>query len=133
MDLIHIYKKIVTDDGMNWVLFKHGSCVMLMKPEKDIRGQAINILKEHGSVVAGTPSGDFEVTKIPEIGGWVVTGDYPGIMVYVSEEECEKKDDFEVGMIGRTKREQDAKELEVLHVEAKHKDTTSSTLIRSDV
>lgn len=119
MDLIRIYKKIVTDKSMSWVLFKHGTCVMLLNHEKDIREGAISILKEHGQVVAGTPSGDFEVTKIPEIKGWVVTGDYPGIMMYVSEVEGKKKDDVEVGIIGRTKRERDAKELEVLYAEAK--------------
>ena len=95
---------------------------MLLNPEEDIHMQAIKILKEHGSVVAGTPSGDFEVTKVPQINGWVVTGDYPGIMMYVFQEEVgEKNSDFEIGMIGRTKRERDAKELEVVHVEDKGK------------
>lgn len=94
---------------------------MLLSPEGDAQAQAIKILKEHGLVVAGTPSGDFEVTKIPEINGWVVTGDYPGIMMYVSLEEGEKKGDFEIGMIGRTKRELDGKELEIVYVEDKKK------------
>src|SRR3989344_3773825 len=121
MDLINIYKKIVTDPSMSWVLFKNGTCVMLLRPEEDVQTQAIKILKEHGLVVAGTPSGDFEVTKIPEINGWVVTGDYPGIMMYVSEEEGEKKGDAEVGLIGRNKREHDSRELEVVHIEDKRK------------
>lgn len=121
MDLIHIYRKIITDPSMSWVLFHNGTCVMLLSPEEDVRTQAIKILKEHGPAVAGTPSGDFEVTKIPEIKGWVVTGDYPGIMMYVPLEEGKNKSDFEIGMIGRTKRECDARELEVLHVEDKQK------------
>ena len=42
--------------------------------------------------------------------------------MYVSSEEADnKKSDFEIGMIGRTKRELDAKELEVVHVEDKRK------------
>lgn len=95
---------------------------MLLAPQEDAQAQAIKILKEHGPVVAGTPSGDFEVTKIPEINGWVVTGDYPGIMVYVSSEEAGKKSsDIEVGIVGRTKRESDAKELDVVYVEDKGK------------
>lgn len=121
MDLINIYKKIVTDSSMNWVLFKCGTCVMLLYPEEDLRAQAIRILKEHGAVVAGTPTGDFEVTKIPEIKGWVVTGDYPGIMMYVSEEEGKNKDDLYVGLAGRNKREQDTKKLEVVYIEDKRK------------
>lgn len=119
MDLVKIYKKIVTDPLMNWVLFKNGTCVMLLKPQKDIKTQAIQILQRHGQVTAGTPTGDFEVTKIPEINGWVITGDYPGIMMYVSDEEGEKKDNAEIGLIGRNKRERDAQELEVLHIEDK--------------
>lgn len=122
MDSVNIYKKIIIDPLMNWVLFKNGTCVMLMNPEKDIQEQAIKILKEHGMVAAGSPSGDFEVTKIPEINGWVVTGDYPGIMIYISIEEADKKNsDFEIGIIGRTKRERDAKELKVVYVENKQK------------
>ncbi|MEK7543381.1 MAG: hypothetical protein AAB557_00770 [Patescibacteria group bacterium] len=120
MDIISIFQKVVTDPTMSWVLFKNGTCVMLLTPEEDIKNQAIAILKDHGSVVAGTPSGDFEVTKIPDINGWIVTGDYPGIMTYVSSEEAGKKDsDFEVGIFGRTKKEQDATSLEVVHIEDK--------------
>ena len=122
MDLINIYKKIITDQSASWVLFKHGTCVMLLEPQKDIKEQGVKILREHGSVIPGTPSGDFEVTKIPEIKGWVVTGDYPGIMMYVSYEEAgNNKNDFEIGMIGRSKREHDSKELEVVRVEDKGK------------
>lgn len=121
MDLVNTYRKIVIDPNVSWIVFKNGTCVMLMDPEEDIRVQAVKILKEHGLVVAGTSSGDFEVTKIPEINGWVVTGDCPGIMVYVSLEEGKKDSDFEIGMIGRTKRECDAKELEVVHIEDKRR------------
>lgn len=123
MDLVSVYKKIVIDQSSSWVLFGNGTCVMLLEPQKNIKEQAIKILREHGSVAAGTPSGDFEVTKIPEISGWIVTGDYPGIMMYVSLKEGEKKGDFEIGMIGRTKRELDGKVLEVVYVEEKHKKT----------
>lgn len=122
MDLVKIYKKIIIDPSTCWVLFKHGTCVMLTKPGKDIRAQAINILKEHGSVMPGTPSGDFEVTKIPDLKGWVIIGDSPGIIMYVPMEEiCNNKSDFELGMIGRTKRELDGKELKVIYSEDKRK------------
>ena len=120
MDLINIYKKVITDPSMSWILFKYGTCVMLLNPAKDLQAQAVKILKEHGQVVAGTSSGDFDVTKIPEINGWVVIGDYPGIMMYVSDEETGgKRSDFDIGMIGRSKRERDSIELEMVHVEDK--------------
>ncbi len=63
MDLVSVYKKVVTDPAMSWVLFKHGTCVMMLKPQDDINTQAIRILQTHGSVIVGTPSGDFTVTK----------------------------------------------------------------------
>jgi len=116
MDLVSVYKKVITDQSASWVLFKHGTCVMLLKPEINVQEQAVEILRQHGPVTPGTPSGDFEVIKIPEVNGWLVIGNYPGMMMYVSNEEAGKKDDFEIGMIGRTKREQDAKELEVTHI-----------------
>ncbi len=120
MDLVNIYKKIIIDQSASWVLFKHGTCVMLLEPQKDIKTQAIQILQKHGVVIAGTPSGDFEVSKIPEIKGWMVTGDYPGIMMFVSEEEAgNNENDFEIGMLGRRKRELDAKTLEVIHIKDK--------------
>ena len=118
MDLVNIYRRIIRDSSSGWALFKHGTCVVINEPEKDIRGQAITILKEHGSTTPGTPTADFQVIKIREIDGWVVTGDYPGIMIYVSREEAGyRKSDFEIGIRGRTKRELDAKELIVEHVE----------------
>lgn len=118
MDGVAVFQKAVIDPSMSWVLFKHGTCVMLLTPEKDIKDQAIRILKDHGAVMPGTPSGDFEVTQIPDIQGWIVTGSYPGIMVYVSEEEVGKKhSDFEIGMLGRTKRDLDAKFVTVIHTE----------------
>ena len=124
MDLVSIFKKIIIDTQVSWVLFKNGTCVMFENPQKDPQTEAINILKKQGRVIPGTPSGDFEVTKIPEINGWVVTGNYPGIMMYVSQEEAGgKNSDFEIGMIGRTKREHDAKTLEVVKVKDKSKNS----------
>ena len=103
MDLIHIYKKIIIDQLVSWVLFRHGTCVMLLEQQKNIKEQAIKILHEHGSVMSGTPSGD-----------------YPGIMMYVPDEEAGgKRSDFDIGMIGRSKRERDSIELEMVHVEDK--------------
>lgn len=119
MDVLTVFKKVIIDPSVSWVLFKYGTCVMLLNPEKDLRNQAVNILTNHGLVMAGTPSGDFEVTKVSEINGWIVTGDYDGIMMYVSAEEGKKKGDAEIGLIGRNKREQDTKELIVLHIEDK--------------
>lgn len=118
MDFIAVFQKVVIDPDVSWVLFKHGTCVMLLTPEDDIRKQAIRILKDHGSVIPGTPSGDFDVTRIPDIQGWIVIGVYPGIMVYVSEDEAgSKHHDIDIGILGRTKRDLDAKFVTVIHTE----------------
>ena len=44
-------------------IFKNGTCVLVDQSTKDIKSQATQILKEHGKVIPGTPSGDFVVTK----------------------------------------------------------------------
>jgi len=121
MELVAVYKKAIIDLAISWVLFENGTCVMILKPENDLRAQAIEIIKSHGSAIPGSPSGDFDVTKIPKIDGWLITGDYPGIMDYVSSQEGKRKDDFEIGMIGRMKRESDAKTQKVVHIEDKRK------------
>lgn len=118
MDVVAVFQKVVTDPSMSWVLFKHGTCVMLLNPEEDFRKQAITLLKNHGPVIPGTPSGDFDVTRIPDIQGWIVTGNFPGIMMYVFEDEAgNNNSDLEIGMLGRTKRDLDAKFVHVIHVE----------------
>ncbi len=39
-------------------------------------------------------------------------------MTYVSSKETgNKKSDFEIGLLGRYKRDRDAKELEIIHIE----------------
>lgn len=42
-------------------------------------------------------------------------------MMYISAEEGKGKSDLEIGLIGRTKREVDARELEAIHTEDKMK------------
>lgn len=47
---------------------------------------------------------------------WVVTGDQPGILNYVSEDEGIGKEDWEIGLIGRNKKEMDSKHLKVIYI-----------------
>ena len=46
-NLVDRFKKIITDKQISWVVFKNGTCVMLLKPEADLKLQAINTLREH--------------------------------------------------------------------------------------
>lgn len=114
--LVDIYKKVIEPKIKNWVVFEHGTCVILYHPEGDLKIQAIRILQKYGSPIPGTPSADFQVMKLEGLPGWIVSGDQPGILNYVSENEGDNKEDYEIGLIGRHKKEMDAKELKVIKV-----------------
>ena len=110
--LVEIYRKIIDPKISNWVVFEHGTCVILYHPQGDLKIQAIEILQKYGLVTPGTSSADFTVIKVDE--DWVVAGDRPGILNYVSKEEGDYKEDYEIGLIGRDKKEQDLKELKII-------------------
>lgn len=111
--MINIYKKIIEPKLKDWVIFEHGTCVIIYQPPKDLKAEAIEVLQKYGSVAAGTPSADFTVTKVDQ--GWIVTGNQPGILNYVSEDEGRGKENYEIGLLGRNKKEQDSKELKIIY------------------
>lgn len=51
--LIEKWRSIIVGDEKSWVLFAHGTCVILMQPGDDLAGQATELLREHGPVAAG--------------------------------------------------------------------------------
>jgi hypothetical protein len=76
------------------------------------------ILKEWGPVHAGSPAGDFSVVTLSSHPGWVVTCHHNDVLTYVAPEEVgEAPSDLVVGLLGRAKRNQDAEELHIIHVE----------------
>lgn len=105
----NIYRKIIDPKFKDWVVFNHGTCVIIYNSKGNLKTEAVDILKKYGHVTQGTPSADFTVTKIDS--GWIVTGNQPGILNYVSEDEGYGKEDPEIGLIGRNKKEEDCKEL----------------------
>jgi hypothetical protein len=119
--LVDTWRRIIVGEGKSWVLFKHGTCVILMAtPPGELQEQAMALLKEWGPVVPGTPAGDFDVIELQDDPGWVVTCHHPDILTYVGVDEFEEgetPDDVVIGLIGRSKRDQDAAELEVVHIE----------------
>ncbi len=112
-ELINIYKKVIEPKLKDWVVFEHGTCVILYHHPKDLRTEAIEVLEKYGTVASGSSSADFTVTKIDD--GWIITGDQPGILNYVSEDEGSEKEDYEIGLIGRNQKEQDGKELKIIY------------------
>ncbi|GAA5082104.1 hypothetical protein HNP84_009700 [Thermocatellispora tengchongensis] len=102
----------------SWVVFAHGTCVILMDPAPgDLAAQAVDLLREYGPVVPGTPAGDFDVIHLEDAPGWAVACHHPDILTYVAPDEVAVPDDLRVGLAGRAKRDADGRELTVVHVE----------------
>ncbi len=120
-DLIETWRGIIQGDNKSWVLFEHGTCVILMQPQTDLAAQATALLAEWGPVQVGTDSADFNVIELANSPGWVVTCHHPDILVCVPADGEERSDtsEVEIGLIGRSIRGQDAEELNVTHIEDK--------------
>jgi hypothetical protein len=90
-----------------------------MDPTDDPGVRAVELMMEWGPVFAGTPSGDFGVIELVDHPGWVVTCHHPHIMTYVSPDEIDAANPSEVaiGLRGRGKRDQDAEDLNIRHIE----------------
>ena len=121
--LIEAWRRIVVGDSKSWVLFSHGTCVIIMHPKADLLAQAVELMREYGPVHVGSPAGDFGVITLTAHPGWAVTCHHNDILTYVAPEElsADKRDDVMIGMFGRGKRDRDASELEVIYVEDKRK------------
>lgn len=128
-ELIAAWRQIIVGDKKSWVLFKHGTCVILTQSDADadLRAQAVALMHEWGPVQVGTPSADFNVVELVEHDGWVVTCHHPDILTYMAPDEMgiedtsDAPDDMLIGLLGRSKRGHDAEELVILHIEDKSK------------
>lgn len=109
-----VYKKIIEPKLKDWVIFSNGTCVIIYKSQGDLKNEATETLKKYGFIAPGSSSADFQVLKIDS--GWIVYGDQPGILNYVTEEEGKGKEDYEIGLIGRNKKEQDSKKLDIIYI-----------------
>ncbi len=67
-------------------MFEHGKCIVLKEPQEDLQAQAIEILKEWGTVVPRTSLGDFNVLDFDDLPGWSVIYPNPDIANYVDSE-----------------------------------------------
>lgn len=118
-ELVNMWRRTIKSDAKSWVLFGHGTCVLLPDPEPDadLAATAIEVLRVHGPMRAGSPAGDFGTIPLEPGSGWVVWYQHGDIMTYVDSAEVKDTDDVAVGLWGRSKRDWDAHELEVIHVE----------------
>lgn len=119
--LVEIWRKIIIGDHKSWVLFKNGTGVILVEPDDDLAAQAIGMMKKWGPVHPGSSAGDFGVITLNTARGWAVQCHHEDIFTYVGPDELDESDpsDLAVGYKGRGKRDQDARELEIIHIEDK--------------
>jgi hypothetical protein len=68
-------------------------------------------------VRVGSPGGDFNVRSLRDLDGWIVTFDHPDILAYVGPMEVQPgTGNVVVGLLGRKKRADDARDLKVIQV-----------------
>jgi hypothetical protein len=118
-ELVEVWRQVIVGEHKPWVLFAHGTCVVLVEPAEDLADQAVAILREYGPVRPGSPAGDFTTIDLSATPGWVVTGHHPDVLAYVAPDEVPETSDVIVGLTGRAKRDRDGRELTVVHVEDK--------------
>lgn len=78
--IVEIWRKIIQNtperQGKPWVVFRHGTCVILMEgasSKEDATTKATQIITEYGPVYPGTPTADFNVTENSAAQGIIVT------------------------------------------------------------
>ncbi len=120
-NLADTWRRIILGDGKSWVVFAHGTCVVLPDPAPgvDLAAQAVEILREYGPVHVGSPSADFGTVTLDPGPGWAVYGHHNDVLTYVGPDEVSDDSDLAVGLYGRHKRDRDGHELTVVHVEDK--------------
>lgn len=121
--IVEIWRKIIQNtperQGKPWVVFRHGTCVILMEgasSKEDATTKATQIITEYGPVYPGTPTADFNVTENSAAQGIIVTCWHNDVLSFVGKDEG--GDNMLVNaLLGRSKRDQDGRSPEVLHVE----------------
>lgn len=116
--LIDAVRKTIQGAEKSWVLFEKGTIVILMEPQDDLIAQASDLLKQWGPVHAGSPSGDFAICTLHNGLGWTILCHHPDILTFVGKEEVAPgTPDLPIGLLGHNRRDADAAELRVIHVE----------------
>ncbi|MHA1221365.1 MAG: hypothetical protein ACTSQB_06495, partial [Candidatus Heimdallarchaeota archaeon] len=124
--IIDTWKSILVQEENPWVLFEHGTCIIIIEEFKDIKKKAKEIMKEWGVVVPGTNLGDFSVEEWKEFNGWMVHYAFDRMASFVFQEELPELDQentefssITIGMLGREKRSNDARTLSLIYIEEK--------------
>jgi len=124
-ELIEHVKLAINPKYQDWVLFKNGTYIIFDNADTipNLETEAKKEMKEFGPVYAGGIAGDFGVTSLTKIEGWIVSGHGYGMYTYVNPRELKSKkpEDLEIGLFGRGKRDLDGKNPIIIHINYKEK------------
>lgn len=124
-EMIEHVKLAINPQFQDWVLFKNGTYIIFDHADtiKDIHAEAIEQMKEFGPVLAGGPAGDFNTITLKHTEGWIVAGHGYGMYTYVNPIEIENKvpNDLEIGLFGRSKRDLDGKQPQIIYTNRNNK------------
>lgn len=118
-ELVDIWRKIIVGNEKSWVLFRHGTCVVITQPTRDVADSAGLVLAEWGAVGNSNPTADYRAVKLTKDPGWVVACRHPDILTYIGPRDLTEENPSEetIGLLGRGRRYADAAELQIIHVE----------------
>jgi len=118
--MIEHVKLAINPKFQDWVLFENGTYIIFddISTIEDVKEEALQLMKEFGPVSAGGPAGDFSVIHLNLTEGWLVSGHGYGMYTYVhpSELDSESPNDLEIGLYGRSKRDSDGQNPEIIHI-----------------
>ncbi|RLJ32838.1 hypothetical protein CLU97_2303 [Chryseobacterium sp. 7] len=118
--MIEHVKLAINPKFQDWVLFENGTYIIFddITTIEDVKEESIKLMKEFGPVSAGGPAGDFSVIHLNLTEGWLVSGHGYGMYTYVhpSELDSESPNDLEIGLYGRSKRDSDGQNPEIIHI-----------------
>lgn len=124
-EIIKHVKLAINPKFQDWVLFKNGTYLIFENADtiKSVNDEAIKQMKEFGPVFAGGPAGDFSTIHLTKTEGWIISGHGYGMYTYVNPSEIENKtpNDIEIGLFGRTKRDLDGKNPEIIYTNSRKK------------
>ena len=123
--LLENVKLAINPKFQNWVLFENGTYIILddVSQIPDVKSEVIKLIEEFGPVSTGGPAGDFGVTTLNKTEGWVVSGHGYGMYTYVhpSELDSNSPDDATIGLYGRSKRDKDGQNPNIIHINSAEK------------
>lgn len=118
--MIEHVKLAINPKFQDWVLFENGTYIIFddISTIENVKEEALQLMKEFGPVSAGGPAGDFNVIHLTLTEGWLVSGHGYGMYTYIhpSELDNESPNDLEIGLYGRSKRDSDGQNPQIIHI-----------------